>query len=92
VLEYGSIDVSVEASCRVAFITIQTVTGGVAADHIIPISSHTLFGSRNVDLAGQVIKLYSDPGTNATVNFATSGDICKPTGLMAVSGYFENVP
>jgi len=92
VLEYASIDVSVEASCRVAVITIQTVTGGVPADHIIPISNHILFGSRNVDLAGQVIKLYSDPGTNAAINFATSGDICKPTGLMAVSGYFENVP
>jgi|SRR5689334_22455864 len=92
VLEYGSIDVTVEQNCRVAFISIQTEVGGAKADHLISISSHTTIGTRNVDLAGQQIKLYSDPGTDTTVNFAFSGDNCQPAGLMAVSGYFENVP
>ena len=92
VLEYGSIDVTVELQCRVAFMIIDTSVGGAIAPHIIPISSHTTIGSRNVDLAGQLIKVYADPGTTASVNFAFSGDNCSPAGLMAVSGYFENVP
>jgi len=92
VLEYGSIDVTVEQQCRVAFMSIETSVGGAIAPHIIPISSHVTIGTRNVDLAGQQIKVYADPGTVATVSFAFSGDNCLPAGLMAVSGYFENVP
>lgn len=92
VLEYGSIDAVVELNCRVAFIRIETFVGGTLGTHLIPISSHTVVGGRNVELAGQQIKLYGDPGTNATVNIAVSGDNCHPIGLMAVSGYFENVP
>jgi hypothetical protein len=92
VLEYASIDVTVEQQCRVAFMTIDTSVGGAVANHVVPISSHTTIGTRNVDLAGQLIKIYADPGTTASINFAFSGDNCEPMGLMAVSGYFENVP
>jgi len=92
VLEYGSIDVTVELNCRVAFMNIQTFAGGTLAQHIIPISSHATVEARNVELAGQQIKLYADSGTDATVNFAFRGGNCNPIGSMAVSGYFENVP
>ncbi|HEU4833877.1 MAG TPA: hypothetical protein VFS90_05665 [Pyrinomonadaceae bacterium] len=92
VFEYASLDAAIELNCRIAFIRIATVVGGTLATHHVPISSHTIVGSRNSEVTGQQIKLYADPGTDASVLIAVSGDNCNPIGAMAVSGYFENVP
>jgi hypothetical protein len=91
VFEFVSMDVASDLVCSVSFVQIETIVGGTRAAHIMP-TSHIVAGTRNVDSVGQQIKLYADPGTQASVVYGVRGDgPCNSNGTIAVSGYFENV-
>jgi hypothetical protein len=92
VFEFVSLDIVSDLVCTVSFAQIETVVGGTRVAHIIP-TSHSPTATRNNDLVGQQIKLYADPGTEASVVYGVRGDgPCNSIGGIAVSGYFENVP
>ncbi len=92
VFEFASIDVTVNADCRVGFVSVTTKVGDAAVGHHVPITGHHTFGTRNVEVTGQVVKLYADPETTANVNFGVAGNNCNPIGVISVSGYLEDVP
>ncbi len=92
VLEFTSLDVTVDTDCRVGFVSITTTAGGKTAGHHVPIASHVEFGTRNIAVTGQPLRLYGDPGTTMFVNFGGAGLNCNPIGALGASGYFVDVP
>lgn len=92
VIEFISLDISVDSDCRVSFASILTKAGGSAAGHTIPTTAHIEYPTRNVDLLGQMILLRSDPGSTVDVRYGYSGTSCAEIGVVSVSGYFEAVP
>lgn len=92
VVEYASLDVSVDSDCRVGFLSVSTRAGGTIATHYVPIASHLEFGTRNVEVAGQPIRFYADPGTTVYVAYSVAGTNCSPIGGLAVSGYLVDAP
>lgn len=92
VLEYASLDVTVASDCRAGFLSVRTTAGGTSAGHFVPITGHFTFGTRNVEVTGQPIKVYADPATTASVSYGIAGTNCDPIGVITVSGYFVDAP
>ena len=91
VIEFASMNTSVDTGCRVIALTIQTSLGGIIAGFPLP-PTHAIVPGRNFDTIGQQVLIYADPGTQ--VNFSTftqSVGSCNLLGSISVSGYLVDV-
>ncbi len=92
VIEFASMNTSVDTGCRVIALTIQTTLDGTNAGFSLP-PTHAIVPGRNFDTVGQPVSIYADPGTQVTFStFTQSVGSCNLIGNIAVSGYLVDVP
>jgi hypothetical protein len=92
VIEFASMNTSVDTGCRVIALVIQTTVGGTIAGFALP-PTHAIVPGRNFDTIGQPVLIYADPGTQVTFStFTQAVGSCNLIGSIVVSGYLVDVP
>ena len=92
VIEFASMNTSVDTGCRVIALTIQTTVGGTNAGFSLP-PTHAMVPGRSFDTVGQPVSIYADPGTQVSFStFTQSTGSCNLLGSISISGYLVDVP
>jgi hypothetical protein len=92
VIEFASMNTSVDTGCLVVALTIQTSVGGTIAGFTLP-PTHVVIPGRNFDTVGQQVSIYADPGTQVSFStFTQATGSCNLLGSISISGYLVDVP